>query len=130
MNRNQVKEFYPILQAYAEGRVIECRTKPSAIEDENVPNDWTEIKEIKFWKSCEESYNNRVDDPRLDSRPPYLWQWMDYHDILIGNKVYRKPSFKPFLHLLDSEIKKIINQFNRYKYEKESIASVRQETVV
>ena len=84
----------------------------------------------KFWKSCEESYNNRVDDPRLDSRPPYLWQWMDDSDILIGNKVYRKPSFKPFLHLRDSEIKKIINQFNRYKYEKESIASVRQEAVV
>lgn len=84
----------------------------------------------KFWKSCEESYNNRVDDPRLDSRPPYLWQWMDDSDILIGNKVYRKPSFKPFLHLRDSEIKKITNQFNRYKYEKESIASVRQEAVV
>lgn len=59
--------------------------------------------------------NNRVDDPRLDSRPPYLWQWMDDSDILIENKVYRKPSFKPFLHLRDSEIKKIINQFNRYK---------------
>lgn len=84
----------------------------------------------KFLKSCEEFYNNRVDDPRLDSRPPYLWQWMDDSDILIGNKVYRKPSFKPFLHLRDSEIKKIINQFNRYKYEKESIASVRQEAVV
>lgn len=43
MDRNQAKEFYPILQAYAEGRVIECRTKPSAIEDENVPNEWAEI---------------------------------------------------------------------------------------
>lgn len=62
------------------------------------------------------SWNEQiVDDPRLDSRPPYLWQWMDDSDILIGNKVYRKPSFKPFLHLRDSEIKKIINQFNRYK---------------
>lgn len=48
MNRNQAKEFYPILQAYAEGRVIECRTKPSAIEDENVPNEWAEIKVIEF----------------------------------------------------------------------------------
>lgn len=27
MDRNQAKEFYPILQAYAEGKVIECRTK-------------------------------------------------------------------------------------------------------
>ena len=48
MNRNQAKEFYPILQAFAEGRVIECRTKPSAIEDENVPNEWAEIKVIEF----------------------------------------------------------------------------------
>lgn len=53
MNRNQAKEFYPILQAFAEGRVIECRTKPSAIEGTDVPNDWTEIKEIEFWKNTE-----------------------------------------------------------------------------
>ena len=53
MNRNQAKEFYPILQAYAEGRVIECRTKPSAIEGTDVPNDWTEIKEIEFWNNTE-----------------------------------------------------------------------------
>ena len=48
MDRNQAKEFYPILQAFAEGMVIECRTKPSAIEDENVPNKWAEINVIEF----------------------------------------------------------------------------------
>ena len=48
MDRNQAKEFYPILQAYAEGRAIECRTKPSAVKGTSVPNDWTEIKEIEF----------------------------------------------------------------------------------
>ena len=53
MDRNQAKEFYPILQAYAEGNVIECRTKPSAIEGTDVPNDWTEIKEIEFWNNTE-----------------------------------------------------------------------------
>lgn len=53
MTREEVKEMLPILQAYAEGKVIECRTKPSAIEDENVPNDWTEMKEIEFWKHTE-----------------------------------------------------------------------------
>ena len=31
MDRNQAKEFYPILQVFAEGKAIECRTKPSAI---------------------------------------------------------------------------------------------------
>lgn len=49
MNRNQAKEFYPILQAYAEGRVIECRTKPSAIEG----TDWTEMEKIEFWNNTE-----------------------------------------------------------------------------
>lgn len=53
MDRNQAKEFYPILQAYAEGRVIECRTKPSAVKGTSVPNDWTEIKEIGYWDNIE-----------------------------------------------------------------------------
>lgn len=53
MDRNQAKEFYPIIQAFAEGKVIECRTKPSAIEDENVPNDWAEMKEIEYWNNVE-----------------------------------------------------------------------------
>ena len=53
MDRNQAKEFYPILQAFAEGRVIECRTKPSLIEGSDIPNDWTEMKEIEFWNNTE-----------------------------------------------------------------------------
>lgn len=44
MDRNQAKEFYPILQAFAEGKAIECRTKPSALECTDVPNDWAEMK--------------------------------------------------------------------------------------
>lgn len=53
MDRNQAKEFYPILQAYAEGKVIESRTKPSTVKGTDVPNDWTEIKEIEFWNNTE-----------------------------------------------------------------------------
>ena len=53
MDRNQVKEFYPILQAFAEGRVIECRTKPSSVKGTDVPNDWTEMKEIEYWSNTE-----------------------------------------------------------------------------
>lgn len=53
MDRNQSKEFYPILKAYAEGRGIECRTKPSAVEGTDVPNDWTEMKEIEYWNNTE-----------------------------------------------------------------------------
>ena len=54
MDRNQAKEFYPILQAFAEGRVIECRTKPSALSKRwRDMNDWTEMKEIEFWSNIE-----------------------------------------------------------------------------
>ena len=53
MDRNQAKEFYPILKAFSEGKVIESRTKPSFIEGSDVPNDWTEMKEIEFWNNIE-----------------------------------------------------------------------------
>ena len=53
MDRKEAKEFYPILQAYAEGRVIECRTKPSSVKGTDIPNDWTEMKEIEFWNNTE-----------------------------------------------------------------------------
>ena len=53
MDRNQAKEFYPIPQAFSEGRVIESRTKPSTVKGTDVPNDWTEMKEIEFWNNTE-----------------------------------------------------------------------------
>lgn len=53
MDRNQAKEFYPFLQAFAKGEAIECRTKPSAVKGTSVPNDWTEMKEIEFWNNTE-----------------------------------------------------------------------------
>lgn len=54
MDRNQAKEFYPILQAFAEGKAIECRTKPSALSKSwQGMNDWTEMTEIEFWNNIE-----------------------------------------------------------------------------
>ena len=53
MTREEVKVLLPIIQAFAEGKVIECRTKPSLIEGSDVPNDWTEMKEIEFWNNTE-----------------------------------------------------------------------------
>lgn len=54
MNREEAKAFYPILQAFAEGKVIETRTDPNVVgkglED---MNDWTEMKEIEFWNNTE-----------------------------------------------------------------------------
>ena len=54
MDRNQAKEFYPILQAFAEGKVIEVRTDPNVVgkglED---MNDWTEMNEIEHWNNIQ-----------------------------------------------------------------------------
>lgn len=68
----------PILQAFAEGKVIECRTRPSAVEGTDVPNDWTEIKEIGYWDNIEY---------RIKPYPTYrpfanaeeCWQEMEKH---------------------------------------------------
>ena len=53
MDRNQAKEFYPFLQAFAKGEAIECRTKPSAVKGTSVPNNWTDMTEIEFWNNTE-----------------------------------------------------------------------------
>ena len=79
MNRIEAKEFYPILQAFAEGKVIECRTKPSAVIGTGVPNEWIETKEIGFW--CDIEY-------RIKPEPKYrpfkdaeeCWQEMLKHN--------------------------------------------------
>ena len=79
MDRNQAKEFYPILQAFAEGKAIECRTKPSALSKSwQGMNDWTEIKEIGYWDNIEY---------RIKPEPKYrpfkdakeCWQEMQKH---------------------------------------------------
>ena len=78
MDRNQAKEFYPIMQAFAEGKIIETRTKPSAVKGTDIPNDWTEMKEIEFWNNTEY---------RVKSEPTYrpfkngeeCWQEMQKH---------------------------------------------------
>ena len=53
MDRNQAKEFYPIMQAFAEGKIIETRRKPSAVKGTDIPNEWTEMKESEFWNNTE-----------------------------------------------------------------------------
>ena len=78
MDRNQAKEFYPILQAYAEGKVIESRTKPSAVKGTYIPNDWTEMKEIEFWNNTE--YRVKPEQkyrPFRDAKE--CWQEMQKH---------------------------------------------------
>ena len=77
MTREEAKEFYPILQAFAEGKAIECRTKPGTIST-SIPNEWTEMKEICFWNNVEY---------RIKPEPKYrpfkdaeeCWQEMQKH---------------------------------------------------
>lgn len=59
MTKEQAKEFYPILQAFAEGKTIETRRKPTT-DNNGVTkdgwyefNDWTEMKELEYWINVE-----------------------------------------------------------------------------
>lgn len=79
MTREEAKDFYPILQAFAEGKVIECRTKPSVLSKSwQDMNNWTEIKEFVFWNNTEY---------RIKPEPKYrpfkdakeCWQEMQKH---------------------------------------------------
>ena len=77
MTKEEVKEMLPVLQAFAEGKAIECRTKPGTIST-SIPNEWTEIKEICFWNNVEY---------RIKPEPKYrpfkdaeeCWQEMQKH---------------------------------------------------
>ena len=53
MNRTEAKDFYPILQAFAEGKIIECRTKPGSLKVSDTLNEWTEMGEIEFQNNTE-----------------------------------------------------------------------------
>ena len=80
MNRNQAKEFYPIMQAFAEGKVIECRTKPSAVKDTDIPNDWTEMKEIEYWNNIEYRIKQQSEPKfRPFANEEECWQEMQNH---------------------------------------------------
>ena len=68
MDRKQAKEFYPILQAYAEGKTIETRRKPTT-DNNGVTKDgwyefncWTEMKELEYWVNV---------DYRIKPEPKY-----------------------------------------------------------
>ena len=53
MTKEEAKECYPILQAFAEGRAIERRTMPCSLKGSDTPNGWTEMKELHFWNNTE-----------------------------------------------------------------------------
>ena len=54
MTREEAKVFLHIIQAFAEGKVIECRIKPSALSKSRQDmNEWTAMKKIEFWNNTE-----------------------------------------------------------------------------
>ena len=68
MDRKQVKEILPILVAFAKGKTIETRRKPTA-DNNGVTkdgwyefNDWTEMKELEYWVNV---------DYRIKPEPKY-----------------------------------------------------------
>lgn len=78
MIRSEAKEFSPILAAFAEGKIIECRTKPSSLKGSDTPNGWTEMEKLDFWPNTEY---------RIKPEPKYrpflnaeeCWQEMQKH---------------------------------------------------
>ena len=58
MTREETKELLPILQAFAEGKTIETRRKPTNNNGVTKDgwfefNDWTEMKELEYWVNVE-----------------------------------------------------------------------------
>lgn len=77
MTREEAKQLLPIIQAFAEGEIIECRTKPGTISA-GIPNEWTEIKEIGFWNGIE--YRIKPEQKyRPFSNAEEFWQEMQKH---------------------------------------------------
>lgn len=89
MTKEEAKEFYPILQAYAEGKVIECRTKPSALSKSwRDMNDWTEMKEIEYWNNIEYRIKQQSETKfRPFNTEEECWQEIRKHEPFIKYKV-------------------------------------------
>ena len=79
MNRNQAKEFYPIMQAFAEGKAIECRTRVWELNKGwKYSTTWKETEKLKF----QDTYAYRI-KPEPKYRPfknaEECWQEMLKH---------------------------------------------------
>lgn len=79
MNRNQAKEFFPIMQAFAEGKAIECRTRVWELNKGwKYSTTWKETEELKF----QDTYEYRI-KPELKYRPfkdaEECWNEMQKH---------------------------------------------------
>lgn len=89
MTREEVKQLLPILVAFAEGKVIECRTKPSALSKScRDMNDWTEMKEIEYWNNIEYRIKQQSETKfRPFNTEEECWQEIRKHEPFIKYKV-------------------------------------------
>lgn len=84
MTREEAKDLLSIIQAFAEGKVIECRTKPSALSKNwRDMNDWTEMKDITYWRNIE--YRIKPDSKAEAKYRPFAnaeecWKEMRKHE--------------------------------------------------
>ena len=79
MDRNQAKEFFPIMQAFAEGKAIECRTRVWELNKGwKYSTTWKETEELKF----QDTYEYRI-KPEPKYRPfknaEECWEEMQKH---------------------------------------------------
>lgn len=80
MNRNQAKEFFPIIQAFVEGKVIECRTRTWELNKGwQYSTNWKKTEELKF----QDTYEYRI-KPEPKYRPfanaEECWKEMRKHE--------------------------------------------------
>lgn len=82
MTKEEAKQLLPIIQAIAEGKVIECRAKLNRLKGVvDIPNKWTETKEI--W--CVNSLEYRIKPEQEPKYRPFkdaeeCWQEMLKHE--------------------------------------------------
>lgn len=103
MTREEAKVLLPIIQAFAEGKVIECRTKPSTLSKSwQDMNDWVEMREIEFWNNIE--YRIK---PESKYRPfknaEECWQEMQNHQPIGYTKLIGKIEYS-FITDVDNTI--------------------------
>ena len=74
IDRNQTKKFLLILQAFAEGKIIECRIKHKTLnKDCQDKNEWTEITDIQY---CDDM------EYRIKPEPKYRPFFLQYRRVL------------------------------------------------
>lgn len=81
MTRGEAKQLLPIIQALAEGKVIECRAKTDRLKGVvDIPSKWTETKEIL----CMNCLEYRIKPEQESKYRPFkdaeeCWQEMQKH---------------------------------------------------